>query len=80
MSCEQAEMFAPEEAAEGGGVMAGFVGLAVHGTVEEVLVFHYDGEFGVVDTELGLGCLLAGGFFTWRNGVGWDREESIPDR
>lgn len=46
---EEAEMFAPEKTAQGGGVVAGFVGLAVHSAVEEVLVFHYDGEFGVVD-------------------------------
>ena len=47
-------MFAPEEAAERGGVVACAVGLAVHGAVEEVLVFHDDGEFAVVDAELGL--------------------------
>ena len=51
---EEAEVFAPEEAAEGGGVVAGFVGCAVHGAVDEVLVFHDDGEFAVVDAELGL--------------------------
>ena len=42
-------MLAPEEAAEGGGVVAGFVWLTVHGAIEVVLVFHYDGEFRVVD-------------------------------
>ena len=43
LSGEKPKVFAPEEAAERGGVMASFVGLAVHCAVDEVSVFHYDG-------------------------------------
>ena len=51
---EQTEMLTPEEPAESGGVMACFVRLTIHGAVEVVLIFHDDGEFTVVDTELRL--------------------------
>ena len=54
LSGEEAEMLAPEQAAERGGVVACLVRLAVHGAVEEVLIFHDDGEFTVVNAELGL--------------------------
>ena len=52
LSGEKPEVFAPKEAAERGGVVAGFEGLAVHCAVDEVSVFHYDGEFAVVDAHL----------------------------
>ncbi len=47
-------MLTPEKPAESGRVVSCFVGLAIHGAVEEVLIFHDDGEFAVVDAELGL--------------------------
>lgn len=46
-------MFAPEHAAEGGGVLAGGVGLAVHHGGEGSSVFHDDGELTVVEAQLG---------------------------
>ena len=49
---KKSEVFAPEEAAERGGVVAGFERVAVHCTVDEVSVFHYNGKFAVVDTHL----------------------------
>lgn len=52
LSGEKSEVFTPEEAAERGGVVAGFKGFAVHCAVDEVAVFHYDGEFAVVDAHL----------------------------
>ena len=45
-------MFAPEEATERGGVVAGFEGFAVHCAVDEISVFHYHGEFAVMDAHL----------------------------
>lgn len=49
---KKTEVLAPEEAAEGSDVVSSFVGLAVHGAVESVGVFHYDGEFAVVQAHL----------------------------
>ena len=54
LSGKEPEMFAPEEAAECGRVVAGFERLAVHCAVDEISVFHYDGEFAVVDAHLRL--------------------------
>ena len=51
---EKAEMLTPEQATERGRVVSCFVRLAIHGAVEEVLIFHDDGEFTVVNTKLGL--------------------------
>ena len=51
---EEAHVLAPEHAAQRGGVMPGLEGLPVHGAFEGVVVFHHDGELGVVDAELGL--------------------------
>jgi hypothetical protein len=50
---QETEVFAPEHAAEGGGVVAGGVGFAVHHGGEGRCVFHYDGELAVVETQLG---------------------------
>ena len=50
-------MFAPEDAAERGGVVAGVVVLAIHFGLERVGVLHDDGEFRVVEAELGLGIV-----------------------
>ncbi len=51
---EKTEMLTPEKPAEGGRMVSCFIGLAIHGAVEEFLVFHDDGEFAVVDAKLGL--------------------------
>lgn len=51
---EEAEVFAPEHAAEGCGVVTCLVWLAVHFGFERVGVFHHDCEFGVMEAELGL--------------------------
>jgi len=49
LGVEQAEVLAPEHAAEGGGVVTGGVGLTVHHRGEGSGVFHYDGELAVVE-------------------------------
>jgi hypothetical protein len=49
---DQAEVLAPEHAAEGGGVVACGVVLAVHLRWEFFGVLHDDAELGVVETEL----------------------------
>lgn len=51
---EKAKMFTPEHAAERGGVVTRFVGLAVHGAVNSIGVLHDNGQFRVVETELRL--------------------------
>ena len=51
---EKTEMLTPEEPAESGGVVTCFIRLAIHGAVEVVLIFHDDGEFTVMNTELRL--------------------------
>jgi len=49
---EETHVFAPEHAAEGGGVVAGGIRLAVHHGGEWCCVFHYDGELTVVEAQL----------------------------
>ena len=51
---EEAEMLTPKQATERSCVVSCLVRLAVHGAVEEVLIFHDDGEFAVVNAKLGL--------------------------
>ena len=51
---EKAEMLTPEQATKRGCVVSCSVRLAVHGAIEEVLIFHDDGEFTVVNAKLGL--------------------------
>lgn len=47
-------MLTPEQPAEGGCVVSCFIRLAIHGAVDEFLIFHNHGEFAVVDAKLGL--------------------------
>lgn len=47
-------MFAPELATQSCGEAGGSVWLTVHLAVDQVLVFHDDGEFAIVGAELGL--------------------------
>lgn len=51
---EEAEVFAPELAAESCRQAGGAIGVAIHSAVKEVLVFHDDGDFAVVGAKLGL--------------------------
>lgn len=50
---DEAEMFAPEDAAEGGGVVARHELFAVHFGGQGCGIFHHDREFGVVEAKLG---------------------------
>jgi hypothetical protein len=47
-------VFAPELATEGCGKSGGSIRLAVHFAVDEVLIFHHDGEFAIMGAKLGL--------------------------
>jgi hypothetical protein len=53
LGVQEAEVLAPQHAAEGRGVLAGGVGLAVHHGGEGRGVFHDDSELAVVEAELG---------------------------
>lgn len=41
-------MLPPEKTAKCGGVVTSLVGFAIHGAVDEILIFHYNGKLGVV--------------------------------
>ena len=49
----KAKMLAPEQAAERSSMAARAEGSAIHDRVEEIAVLHDDGEFGVVEPQLG---------------------------
>ena len=49
---KQAEVLAPQVAAQGRGMTARFVRPAVHGALEDFSVFHYDSDFAVVVPDL----------------------------
>lgn len=47
-------MLTPHQATKGRCMVSCFIGLAIHGTVEEFLIFHDDGQFAVVYAKLRL--------------------------
>lgn len=47
-------MLTPEEPTERGCVVPRFKRLAIHGAVQEILIFHDDGKFTVMNAKLRL--------------------------
>lgn len=51
---KKAEVLAPEKPTERGCMVPRFKWLAIHGAVQEILIFHNDGEFTVMNAKLRL--------------------------